>query len=232
MIFWFAFIASIIVGAFMLIVKASQLVSLDANEQFTETRIGGIKSRVSMPESGSVPNRDMQPINSRPVASNAPQLKESLSHKSYEAILGEQNRVYYLMKFARFDQYPDGLPSSWNWSAFLFSWAWAIYRKMYGTAFVLFVAWMLAVGVEVASQLQAISGGIMLIVKAVFAVYANVLYHRSIKQKIRDVQALTDNELKQFEYLKSIGGVNVVGAVLALVVWGGVVSVLQNLVLR
>jgi DnaJ-class molecular chaperone len=61
--------------------------------------------------------------------------KEFITQKQYEAVLGEKNRLYYLLKFQQFDQQPIGLKSSWNWSAFLFNSVWVIYRKMYAWFF-------------------------------------------------------------------------------------------------
>ena len=52
-------------------------------------------------------------------------------HNVYAAVIGEKNTVYYLEKFQRFDQQESGLKASWNWSTFLFSGLWLLYRKIY-----------------------------------------------------------------------------------------------------
>lgn len=55
----------------------------------------------------------------------------------YEAAIGEKNQGYYVAKFEDFDRRGPGLHASWNWAAFFFMGAWALYRKMY----VWFFAW-------------------------------------------------------------------------------------------
>lgn len=48
-----------------------------------------------------------------------------------------KNADYYLHRWELIEK--TGLTRSWNWSAFLFTWIWMVYRKMYLYAFIAFV---------------------------------------------------------------------------------------------
>lgn len=128
-------------------------------------------------------------------------------HRLYETILGEENRIYYLTKFESFDKQGGGLKASWNWSALLVGPAWALYRKMYGCFFawwgILFLSNLL---VKTGSPLLA--GIIFDVLWITFAVYANSLYHNSIKKKIAVAQLEIKDETKLLKYLRLKGGVN------------------------
>jgi len=125
----------------------------------------------------------------------------------YEAVLGEKNRIYYLKKFKQFDLNPPGLNASWNWPAFIFGGVWALYRKMYGWFFAFF-------GIIVISEILEKSGatGISdLIVIApwiAFTIYANSLYHGSVKKTIAVAQFVFKDDSKLVEYLNHKGGVH------------------------
>ena len=122
----------------------------------------------------------------------------------YEAILGEKNRGYYLAKFALFDQQGSGLKASWNWAAFFFGWTWALYRKMYLWFFVL-------LGVSFLSDqigIQGLSATVLLVLWIGFTVYANSLYHNTIKNRIAKAQLTINDESQLLDYLHSKSGVN------------------------
>lgn len=125
----------------------------------------------------------------------------------YEATIGEKNQIYYLTKFEHFDQQPPGLKASWHWPAFLVGGVWALYRKMYGW---FFAFW----GIAILSNIfdKAGSPGISALVFFVpwiaFTIYANSLYHGSVKKKITVAQLTVKDEPKLLEYLKYKGGVH------------------------
>ena len=125
----------------------------------------------------------------------------------YEAVIGEKNCHYYLDKFAVFDRNPETLKASWNWAALFGFGAWALYRKMY---LWFFVIW----GITTLSALFEKGGTytISLIIYTVscilFAIFANALYHRSVKKKIATVQFSITDEDKLVEFLQYKGGVN------------------------
>jgi hypothetical protein len=125
----------------------------------------------------------------------------------YEAILGEKNRIYYLTKFESFDQQGPGLKASWNWPALLAGGVWALYRKMYGWFFAFWGVAFLSSILEKAGSpgLSAIS---FLAPWIAFAIYANSLYHDSIKKKIAVAQLTIKEESKLLDYLRYKGGVH------------------------
>lgn len=131
----------------------------------------------------------------------------------YEVALGERNHIYYLTKFEQYDQKSSGLRASWNWSAFFFSYLWALYRKMYGWFFAYTGIIILAVVLDASGYLDfARVPGLAIIstipVWIVFTIYANSLYHKSVKKKVANAQANLKDEPKLLEYLRHKGGVH------------------------
>lgn len=125
----------------------------------------------------------------------------------YEAILGKRNRIYYLTKFEQYDQKGSGLEASWNWSAFFFSYIWALYRKMYGWFFAYLGIFVLAMCLEVSGFAWWPSIAITLVWIA-FTIYANSLYYKNIKYKITEVQRNEKDGPKLVEDLQHKGGVH------------------------
>lgn len=125
----------------------------------------------------------------------------------YKAILGEKNYIYYLTKFEQFDLRGPGLRASWNWPALLFSGIWALYRKMYGWFFALWGIAALSAIVEREGS-PSISALVAIAPAIAFAVFANSLYHWSIKKKIAVAQLTIKDESKLIEYLRYKGGIN------------------------
>jgi len=137
-----------------------------------------------------------------------PTQEKTKTENLYESIIGERNRVYYLTKFEQFDQQgPGGLRAGWNWSAFLCTGGWALYRKMY--------IWFFAfLGIAFLSSMFGKEGFIgwgalvFFLPQAAFAIFSNSLYYTSIKNKIVVAQLTIDDESKLLEHLRSIGGVH------------------------
>lgn len=123
----------------------------------------------------------------------------------YEAILGEKNRRYYLNKFRQFDEPSPGSRVSWNGAAFIFTGLWALYRKMYGW----FFAFWGVVAVANIFKVAGSTGGAVISFGAcvAFAIFANSLYHRSIRKKIAVAQLNIKDESKCLERLRKKGGV-------------------------
>jgi hypothetical protein len=142
--------------------------------------------------------------------------KGSEMKELYEAILGEENKVYYLTTFEHFDKLGPGLKASWNWPAFFFGIGWALYRKMYDWFFIL-------LGIVIISEIleevrfPILSALFFFIPWIAFAVFANSLYQANLRKKIdkaklRMTTPLTMNiedESKLLDYLRSKGGVHI-----------------------
>lgn len=125
----------------------------------------------------------------------------------YEAILGEKNRNYYLTKFEAFDQQGRGLKTSWNWPALLAGGVWALYRKMYGWFFAFWGVAFLSNIFEKGGT-AGLSAIIFLVPWITFPIYADSLYHNSIKKKIAVAQLSVKEGPKLLEYLRYKGGVH------------------------
>jgi Tfp pilus assembly major pilin PilA len=114
----------------------------------------------------------------------------------YRAAVGPTKSDFYVPKFIRFDQ-SGASKVSWNWSAFLVSFYWFLYRRMYGywAIYCLLIPMALAIaggivgaigGSELGSSLYSLATlgySVVLI-----PMYANALYHRAIKQRIETLR--------------------------------------------
>jgi len=125
----------------------------------------------------------------------------------YAAIIGEENRIYYLTKFEQFDQQGTGLKASWNWPAFLCTGVWMLYRKMYGW---FFAFWGLIILSSTFEKAGAPGLGAIIFIGTwiAFTIYANSLYHNSVKKKIAVGQLSVKEEPKLLEFLRHKGGVH------------------------
>ena len=135
-------------------------------------------------------------------------------HNLYAAVIGEKNTIYYLEKFQRIDQQESGLKASWNWSAFLFSGLWLLYRKIY---LWFFAYWILGASIvclvifNVADSSKAFD--IVFYITLAFhlfcGIYGNSIYHKSVNKKIETAK-LTLNDDKLLERtLSSEGGTSI-----------------------
>jgi tetratricopeptide (TPR) repeat protein len=124
----------------------------------------------------------------------------------YKAAIGKKNQAYYLEKFGLFDQEKDSLKPSWNWWAFLSFGTWALYRKMYGWAFI----WvMIEVVMVVVSKIKPsdtfnwvtvlviLAGLVTLAIWIASGLYGNALYYRFINKKIRKAESADVNAEEQ-----------------------------------
>jgi tetratricopeptide (TPR) repeat protein len=124
----------------------------------------------------------------------------------YEAILGEKNRIYYLSKFKKFDQQTLGLKASWNWAAFFGFGFWSLYRKMYGWFFACWGITALSTFFE-KSGAPIIGAVIWFVSWIAFTIFANSLYHGSVKKKIAAHRSIRDRS-QLHEFLRHKGGVH------------------------
>lgn len=148
-------------------------------------------------------------------ASISPAGEAASDEEYYKAVLGPKNQDYYLDHFSRFDD-ERKLSPTWNWSAFLVTFCWLLYRKMWVDAaiyfFLPFMLWVLfwVVG-AVAGGLVGIVGSLVLFgyLAAAFIampMYANALYYKHCKKVIETVRSTTQGTQSQLGELAGKGG--------------------------
>ena len=69
-----------------------------------------------------------------------PELEPALTQdEMYRALIGHKNQDYYLNEFAKFDA-AGKTSNSWHWPAFFVTFYWLLYRKMWPTAVLYYLA--------------------------------------------------------------------------------------------
>lgn len=144
----------------------------------------------------------------------------------YKAILGPKNQDYYLRQFAKFDS--DGKAgATWHWPAFLVTFYWFLYRKMWLHALVYFFLpylLMIVLGIVGAAAGQSagplIGLGYLLYVAAIFIgmpMYANALYYKQCNKRIAEVRESSNEEQRQLGELAGRGGTSNVAIIIVFV---------------
>jgi len=133
----------------------------------------------------------------------------------YKAVLGPKNQDYYLDRFSRFDD-EGKISPTWHWPAFLVTFYWLLYRKMWLNAAIYFLlpylfAILFGILGAVASSATGIliATGYFLYLVAIFIVvpmYANGLYYKQCKKTIAAVRASTQGTQRQLGELSGKGG--------------------------
>jgi hypothetical protein len=104
----------------------------------------------------------------------------------------------------------EGKSASWNWSAFLVTPYWMMYRKMYGYAAAILVADIIISLIGSAFlSLLAIGGYIT------FGILGNSIYMKHLESKANQAKAMSEPYKSQF--IASNGGVNMTVTVLAII---------------
>jgi Tfp pilus assembly major pilin PilA len=129
----------------------------------------------------------------------------------YRAAVGPGRADFYAPKFVQFDE-PGASKVSWNWSAFLVSFYWFLYRRMYGywaiyCLLIPFLVVMVAGIATAASRNPAIFSladlGLLAYYYAIIPMYANALYHRKIKERIAAVRRKVPDPAVQVTVLEN-----------------------------
>ncbi len=156
------------------------------------------------------------------------QAEEPASEEEYyKAVLGPKNQDYYLDHFSRFDD-EGKISPTWNWSAFLVTFYWFLYRKMWRNAAIYFalpyilMALFWVVGAVAGGAVGfVVSLGYFAYVGAVFIampMYANAIYYRQCKQTIATVRATTQGTQRQLGELAGKGGTSHAAYVVILII--------------
>ena len=129
----------------------------------------------------------------------------------YRAVVGEKKAGYYVPKFLDFDS-PGSAKLSWNWPAFFATFLWLMYRRMYGQAFAYIFGFpfVLAIlGAILILALGKIAGVIAYLVLAlgvpfvIAPMYANAVYHRHVKERVKSATRRTKSADEAIERLAS-----------------------------
>jgi Tfp pilus assembly major pilin PilA len=142
------------------------------------------------------------------------------------AVVGDSNTVYYL---GAFDRIARGAGGGWNWPAFLITWYWMLYRKMWVPALIYFFApWavvivfsiiMVAMGPLAAMLGPLLFLGGWLAQLIVPAIMANGWYYRHCQAKVRDVRARGGSKEQVLARLEAAGGTSNVAIIIAAVLF-------------
>ncbi len=133
----------------------------------------------------------------------------NITDSEYQAFIGpEENK--YLPRFKRFDELAGNFKAGWHWPAFLFTFWWYLYRKLYVWAIVIFVV----------SFVPYLNFAAM-IASGVAGYY---LYYRKARQ---DIERLKD----AFPGKDITGACAEIGGVHRWVIWVGIVVSLLFLIL-
>lgn len=134
-----------------------------------------------------------------------------------EAVIGDRNTSYYL---ERFERLAHGQGGGWNWPAFLVTWYWMLYRKMWVPALIYFFAPYL-VGIVLGGATGASPGLGVLLTCAWFAAWligpgllANGWYYKHCQKKIREVRARGGSKEQMLARLESAGGTSNVAVII------------------
>lgn len=133
-----------------------------------------------------------------------------ISDEEFEAFFDNKNSNYYLGHLSQYRS--NNKFTSWNWPAFLFTFYWLLYRKLYGVAALLFVG-------NFAITLVFNGLPVSLILRILLGVFANCIYLRSCEQKIKQVKSFCRNSSRE-DYMKRLnikGGVNLVAPIIFVV---------------
>jgi Tfp pilus assembly major pilin PilA len=137
------------------------------------------------------------------------------------AVIGNSNTLYYL---GRFERIAHGEGGGWNWPAFLVTWYWLLYRKMWVPATLYFFApylvLLLVAGIGAASPMF---GAVLWLAWALAwliapGMLANGWYYKHCLNKIRDVRARGGSKDQVLARLEAVGGTSNVAIIIVAVV--------------
>jgi type IV pilus assembly protein PilA len=129
----------------------------------------------------------------------------------YRVAVGRQGADYYAPKFLRFDR-PESARISWNWAAFLVSFFWFPYRRMYGywAVFCLLIPLALSLFVAIAGSALHVPRVFLVIDIAQVAysfvlipMIANGLYYRHVKRRIELLREQVPDRTHQLAVLQN-----------------------------
>lgn len=119
-----------------------------------------------------------------------------------------KNQMFYLEKFDQINRTGD--KKTWNWSAFLATIYWMLYRKMYAEAGLYFLA------NAILSFIPIVGWILSLVLWGGLGLFANSLYLDHINRKFKEVNC-ADSNLRQ-TLINKYGGTNMVAPIVLFVI--------------
>jgi Tfp pilus assembly major pilin PilA len=129
----------------------------------------------------------------------------------YRAAVGPSQADFYVPKFLRFDAV-DSSKVSWNWPALFVSFFWFLYRRMYGywAIYCLLIPIVIAICSAIVAAVAGAGTGNSLYVLvflgyrcAFLPMFANSLYHRSIRTQIEKLRQKVPDRATQIAVLEN-----------------------------
>lgn len=172
-------------------------------------------------------------------------IDDTKRRKLDEAFLGKDSLAYYLTEFDKIDK-AGKLSPSFNWSAFLMTFAWLLYRKRFLDCFVYCVAGWSFIKLNIVIIVSIVDFliirhlnsnihwwcriGVGLVVWLFWAYqvgrWGNAYYYRQARREIADALALYPKDCNaQKQHLKQHGGTSWLGAMIALGIFGSILSI-------
>ena len=122
----------------------------------------------------------------------------------------DKNREYYVPRFR--EMKTQNRKNSWNWSAFLWTPYWFMYRKMYGYGFAAFgIAFLITMINLPLFSMLAIGG------EVIIGIFANYIYMKWLERKANEAQLLEEPFKTQF--IQKHSGVSVAASSFTIVCW-------------
>lgn len=144
----------------------------------------------------------------------------------YKAVIGPKNQDYYLRQFSRFDN-DEKTSATWHWPAFLVTFYWMLYRKMWLNALIyFFLPYLLLILLGIVGAVSGntsgmlVGAGYLLYVAAIFILmpmYANALYYKQCKKSISAARASSHDTQRQLGELSGKGGTSNVFIIIVLI---------------
>ncbi|MBI5729967.1 MAG: zinc-ribbon domain-containing protein [Ignavibacteriales bacterium] len=134
------------------------------------------------------------------------------SEKPYYELFIQENASYYLSSWELIES--TNSKYSWNWSAFLFTYFWLLYRKMYSTALIVFIVFFIAdlIFLSTVESRSLIMWIINLIMIGLFGGFGNYFYLTHTKKKLSTMIIEFSDEEQLEQHILKKGGISPLSA--------------------
>jgi hypothetical protein len=130
-----------------------------------------------------------------------------MTKEYFETVVGSRNTQYYIAIFEAFQSAGGKIRLTWNWPAFLFNFAWALYRKMYlSTLILLGIGFFGSIFEESGSPVISLLISVSTLIS--FGMFANFLYFRKAITLVTGAEIAFSEQSARMEYLGRKGGVH------------------------